>query len=108
MDYSTPSFPIYHQLPELAQTHVRQVGDAIQPLVLCRSLLLLPSVFPSIRVQIFPNQLRDLRVMLSKKERWKELTVKLIKCHALKIAARLEEEWGLWFKQSAPNFQIRL
>ena len=51
---------------------------------------------------------RDLRVMLSKKERWKELTVKLIKCHALKIAARLEEEWGLWFKQSAPNFQIRL
>ena len=31
MDCSTPSFPILHQLPELAQTHVYQVGDAIQP-----------------------------------------------------------------------------
>ena len=24
-------FPVHHQLPELAQTHVRRVGDAIQP-----------------------------------------------------------------------------
>ena len=24
-------FPVHHQLPELAQTHVHQVGDAIQP-----------------------------------------------------------------------------
>ena len=24
-------FPVLHQLPELAQTHVHQVGDAIQP-----------------------------------------------------------------------------
>ena len=31
MDCSTPCFPIRHQLPELAQTHVHQVGDAIQP-----------------------------------------------------------------------------
>lgn len=46
--------------------------------------------------------------MLSKKEHWEELTAKLIKCHALKIAARLEEERGLWFKQLASNFQIRL
>ena len=30
MDCSTPGFPIHHQLPELAQTHVHQVGDAIQ------------------------------------------------------------------------------
>ena len=30
MDYSTPGFPLLHQLPGLAQTHVR-VGDAIQP-----------------------------------------------------------------------------
>ena len=26
-----PSFPVHHQLPELAQTHVHQVSDAIQP-----------------------------------------------------------------------------
>ena len=31
MDCSTPGFPVHHQLPELAQTHVPQVGDAIQP-----------------------------------------------------------------------------
>ena len=31
MDCSTPGFPIHHQLPELAQTHVHRVGDAIQP-----------------------------------------------------------------------------
>ena len=24
-------FPVHHQLPELTQTHVYQVGDAIQP-----------------------------------------------------------------------------
>ena len=31
MDCSTPCFPVYHHLPELAQTHVLWVGDAIQP-----------------------------------------------------------------------------
>ena len=31
MDYSTPGFPVHHQLLELAQTHVHQVGDAMQP-----------------------------------------------------------------------------
>ena len=31
MDCSTPGFLVHHQFPELAQTHVHQVGDAIQP-----------------------------------------------------------------------------
>ena len=31
MDCSTPGFPVHHQLPKLAQTHVQWVGDAIQP-----------------------------------------------------------------------------
>ena len=31
MNCSTPGFPLRHQLPELAQTHVHWVGDAIQP-----------------------------------------------------------------------------
>ena len=30
-DCSTPGFPVHHQLPELAQTHVHWVGDSIQP-----------------------------------------------------------------------------
>ena len=31
MDWSTPGFPVHHQHPKLAQTHVHWVGDAIQP-----------------------------------------------------------------------------
>ena len=31
LDCSTPSFPVHHQLPELAQTHVHGVSDVIQP-----------------------------------------------------------------------------
>ena len=51
MDCSTPGFPVHHQLSELAWTHVYRVGDAIQPFP---PLLLLPSIFPSIRV--FSNE----------------------------------------------------
>ena len=52
MDYSTPRFPVLHRLPEFAQTHVRWVGDTTQPFHFLSPLLLLPSIFPSIR--IFP------------------------------------------------------
>ena len=31
MDCSTLGRPVHHQLPELTQTHVHHVGDAIQP-----------------------------------------------------------------------------
>ena len=31
MNRSTPALPVHHQLPEFTQTHVHQVGDAIQP-----------------------------------------------------------------------------
>ena len=31
MDCTMPGFPVHHQLPEPAQTHVHWVGDAIQP-----------------------------------------------------------------------------
>ena len=30
MDCSMPGLPVHHQLPELTQTHVHRVGDAIQ------------------------------------------------------------------------------
>ena len=56
-DCSTPGFPVLHQLPELAETHVQLVGDAIQPshpLKKKAVLPLLPSIFPSIRV--FSNE----------------------------------------------------
>ena len=31
MSRSTPGLPVHHQLPELTQTHVHRVSDAIQP-----------------------------------------------------------------------------
>ena len=49
MDCSTPGLPVHHQLPEFTQTHVHQVMPSSH-LILCRPLLLLPSIFPSIRV----------------------------------------------------------
>ena len=49
-----PGFPIHHQIPELAQTHVHQVSNAIQPSHSLLPLLLLPSIFPSNR--IFSNE----------------------------------------------------
>ena len=54
MNHSTPGLPVHHQLPESTQTHVHWVGDAIQPFILCWLLLLLPPIFPSIRV--FSNE----------------------------------------------------
>ena len=31
MNHSMPGLPVHHPLPEFTQTHVHQVGDAIQP-----------------------------------------------------------------------------
>ena len=31
MNCSMPGLPVHHQLPELTQTHIHRVGDAIQP-----------------------------------------------------------------------------
>ena len=50
MDCSMPGFPVLHHLPELAQTHVHWVGDAIRSSHPLSSSSPLPSVFPSIRV----------------------------------------------------------
>ena len=55
MDCSTPGFPVHHEFPELAQTYVHRVGDAIQPShPSLSSPSLPPSVFPSLRV--FSNE----------------------------------------------------
>ena len=49
MGCSTLGFPVLPSLPEFAQIHVHWVNDTIQPSHPLLSLLLLPSVFPSIR-----------------------------------------------------------
>ena len=54
MDCSIPGFPVHHQLPELTQTHVHRVGDAIQPSHPLLSPSPSPFLFPCIRV--FSNE----------------------------------------------------
>ena len=54
MNCSTPGLPIHHQLLEFTQTYVCRVSDAISHLILCRPLLLLSPIPPSIRV--FSNE----------------------------------------------------
>ena len=49
-----PGFPVHHQLPELAQTLVHWVGDAIQPSHPLSSPSPPASIFPTIRV--FSNE----------------------------------------------------
>ena len=54
MDCSTADFLVLHHLPEFAQTYVHQSVMPSNHLILCWALLLLPSIFPSIRV--FSNE----------------------------------------------------
>ena len=54
MDCSMPGSPVLHYVPEFAQTHVLEWEMPSNHLILCHSLLLLPSIFPSIRV--FSNE----------------------------------------------------
>ena len=46
---STPGFPVLHYILGYAKTHVHWVGDAIELSHLLSPLLLLPSIFPSLR-----------------------------------------------------------
>ena len=50
MDCSMPGFPGLHFLPEFAQTHIHWVDGPSNHYILCHPSLLLPSVFPRIRV----------------------------------------------------------
>ena len=48
MDCSKPGLPVHYQLSELAETHVHQVGDAIQSSHPLSSPSPPPSIFPSL------------------------------------------------------------
>ena len=50
MNHRTPGLPVHHQLPGFTLTHVHRVGMPSSHLILCRPLLLLPPIPPSIRV----------------------------------------------------------
>ena len=50
MGCSTPGFPVHHQLPELLKLMSIESVTPSNHLILCRPLLLPPSIFPNIRV----------------------------------------------------------
>ena len=50
MNRSTPGLPVHHLLPELPKLMSIESGMPSNHLILCRPLLLLPSIFPSIKV----------------------------------------------------------
>ena len=50
MDCSMPGPPVHHQLLEFTQTHGLKSVMPSNHLILCRPLLLSPSIFPSIKV----------------------------------------------------------
>ena len=53
MDYSTPDFPVHHQLPDLLKfMSIEQVMPS-NHVILCRPLLLLPSIFPTQQQGLF-------------------------------------------------------
>ena len=54
MNGSTPGLPVHHQLPQSTQTHVHCVMMPSNHLILSCPLILLPSIFPQIRV--FSNE----------------------------------------------------
>ena len=58
MGFSNPGFLVHHQLPELAENQLHQVGNTIQPSHPLCLLLLLSSIFPIIRVFTIESVLR--------------------------------------------------
>ena len=58
MNCSTPGLHVHHHLPEFTQMHIHQVGDAIQPSHSLSSLLLQPTIPPSIRAFSSESTLR--------------------------------------------------
>ena len=50
MDCSTPGFPVHHRLRSLLKLMSIKLVTPSNHLILCHPLLLLPSIFPSIRV----------------------------------------------------------
>ena len=90
MDYSTPGF-ILHYLSEFAQIHVHWVGDAIQPSHPLLPLVLLPSVFPSIRV--FSSE-SGLCIRWPEQTEWLKQQTFLSRSHG---SLKVQDQGASWF-----------
>ena len=107
MDCSTPGLPVHHHLPKFTQTHVHWVSDAIQPFHLLLSLLLPPSIFPSIRVfsnesALHIHRLIKLRVKLG----YHYFFIKFLKW--LLFAIRIERAMAMGWTESTDMCRIFL
>ena len=69
MDCSTPSFPVFQYLPSLLKLTSIELVMTSNHLILCHPLILLPSIFPSIRVfsmsQLFTSGSHSIRASAS-------------------------------------------
>ena len=111
MNRSTPGLPVHHQLPEFTQTHVHRVSDAIQPvmpsshLILCRPLLLLPPVPPSIRV--FSNKCK-LNVHIGYQSRNQHSAPAAPPCAGTALASLAAPGHMCLFTYKHPEFEFKL
>ena len=99
--FSTPGFPVHHQFPELAKLMLIKSMMPSSHLILCCSLLLLPSIFPSIRV--FSNE--------SVRIRWPKcwsftFNISPSNEYSGLISFRRSLEWSLHYQMA--NIEIRL
>ena len=91
MNCSTPGLPVYHQLPEFTQIlNKLKLIESVMPsshLILCRPLLLLPPIPPSIRVFSSESTLR-----MRRSEYWSfSFSISPSKEHAGLISFRMNE-----------------
>ena len=61
MDCSMPDFLVHQQLPELLKLMSIESVMPSNHLIFCCPLLLLPSIFP--RIRVFPNEVSSLHQM---------------------------------------------
>ena len=88
MDHTTPRFPVHHQLPELARTHVHWVGDPIQP----SHSLSSPSPPALLICLTYPSSLS-----LS------FLVIFSLSLFSMSVTDTYTYKWNLWFDEYAAN-----
>ena len=92
MDCCKPGFSVLRYSPELLKLMSIELVMLFNPLILCCPLLLLPSIFPSIRV--FSNE--------------SALCIRWPKCWSFSSSISPSVNWALSHSNSLPNFKITL
>ena len=111
-DCSTPGFPVLHHLLELLKLMSIESVIPFNHLILCRSLLLLPSIFPSIRV--FSNESAlcirwpnywGFSISISPSNEYSGLISIRIECFDfLAVQGTLKSLPSLWWYYNCPHF----